>query len=525
MKRRIIFSLCWFIPYIAFAQTPACDPHWQLKWEDNFNSFDNLKWGKMNHGIHNSAEPQLYLESQVWISNGNLVLALNNYSAICDTNQFSQYWSCIQCTTQWQTHKYRSGWVETKDAYATKYGYIEARIKFPYKAGTQWGYFPAFWTWRANITNYHNMAEIDICEIFGGKYKDNTISTGVYRHYASPVDNWGGLLYFSNFSYADWHTYAIEWDKSRITWYLDGKAINSVMKHAIVDPVRIILNLAVEKEKKYHPPASPYFQAEMLVDYVKVHSLKCDKNTIVKDIPNFNTYDYTVKKYITMSDATTIPANSNISLRATDYIALKAGFYAPVGTNLYLDVSACDNSKIKLYKNYPDPFRTITNIKCIISEDVLGAKFFVYDSTSILVIERPITERGTVNIQVHAGELPHAGNYAYLLNADGELSDVMQMVLTDDPSTTVYQNYPNPFNNITKIECYIPQTIQESQLQIYNACGSLVKNIDILERGTISIKINADELPVTGIYTYLLTGDGQNIDTKQMILSKIETIE
>jgi hypothetical protein len=75
----------------------------------------------------------------------------------------------------------------------------------------------------------------------------------------------------------------------------------------------------------------------MRVDWVRVHQLKCDKYTVINEIPNFNTYNHAVKKSITLSGATTIPANSNISLRATDFIELKAGFEVPTGRELYLD--------------------------------------------------------------------------------------------------------------------------------------------------------------------------------------------
>ena len=53
----------------------------------------------------------------------------------------------------------------------------KARIKFPYREGTQWGFFPAFWTWIGRGVppeTAHNAAEIDICEIFGSKHLDDS---------------------------------------------------------------------------------------------------------------------------------------------------------------------------------------------------------------------------------------------------------------------------------------------------------------------------------------------------------------
>jgi beta-glucanase (GH16 family) len=525
-----MFGLFCIIHYFIFSQTPANDTHWQLKWEDNFNSFDKSKWIKMNHGIH-GGEPQLYLESQVWTSNGNLVLSLNNTAVICNPAVYTETGACGVCSSRKQ-YNYRSGWVETTEAYNTHYGYIEARIKFPYKrikkwTGKEWGLFPAFWTYLDNsgASNNLNSAEIDICEIFGDKHPDNYYNMGVVRKYKeSPPDyqqdGWGMARDFPNFSYTDWHTYAVEWDRNRIIWYLDGEVVNSISNHKIVDPDRIILNLAVKGDESISPNSA--FQEYMYVDYVKVHTLKCDKNTIVNDIPSFTHYNYAVKKYITLSSLTTIPPNRNICLRANDFIELRPGFYVPEGTVLYLDVSPCEKVNVRVSESRPDVFIERTTIDCYISENVSTARFLVYDETGIVVKDSTITERGTISIQLYARELPFAGTYTYLITADGENSDVMQMNVTDVKNMTVYQNYPNPFADRTTIECYIPQTFENVNLQVYNVCGSLIKDIDVLERETVSIEINADELSSTGIYTYLLIGDGQIIESKQMILSVVE---
>jgi len=340
MKRIIIFTLLCFMQYFVFAQTPTNDSHWQLKWQDNFDTFDTNKWIKGHNAVHgNPEEPQLYLESQVFTSNGNLVLTLNNTKVTCPApGVYSGV--CNQCTNGKQ-YNYRSGLVETKEDYNTQFGYIEARIKFPYREGKKWGVWPAFWVWHGWNAPYSNAAEIDICEIFARNNPPDRFEHGIVRFYGPnpPREAWGITHVFSNFSYADWHTYAIEWNPSRIIWYLDGKAITSLSNHKIVDPVRIILNLAVLKENAYLPQTSPYFEEKMYVDYVKVYQLKCDKNTVVNEISNFNTYNYAVKKSISLSNATTIPANSNISLRATDFIELKAGFEVQTGRELYLDVN------------------------------------------------------------------------------------------------------------------------------------------------------------------------------------------
>ena len=343
-----MLCLFCFAQYFIYAQTPThnpIDPHWQLKWEDNFDTFNSNIWAKADTAARgNPQRPQLYLANQIWVSGGNLVIALNNTPITCPTPAPDTHWVCEQCTSG-KTYNYRSGHMQSKSPYKPQYGYIEERIKFPYKEGKKWGFWPAFWTnvWSGQNTN---AADFEIVEIFHRNNPPDHFQIGTARTY-NPHDGDGPFfIYPSNFSYADWHTYAIEWNKDRVIWYLDGKAIASVNNHRIVDPTSLILNLDVIPENAYLPQTSPYFEEKMYVDYVKVYQLKCDKNTVVNDITNFNTYNYAVKKSITLSNATTIPAGSNITLRANDFIELKPGFEVQTGRELYLDVSPCETVNV-----------------------------------------------------------------------------------------------------------------------------------------------------------------------------------
>jgi len=375
MKRLIALLIsCLFLQHIAFAQTPINDTHWQLKWEDQFNSFDNTKWAKAYYGTHGE-EPQLYLEQSIWIDNSNLVIQVNNNKDTCPTPapEPGYLLACNPCKSG-KTYSYTSGWIETTYDYTTQYGYIEARIKLPWRRenGKSWGFFPAFWTFVA-VNNGANVAEIDIFEVFGGQYKSpNTINTCIHRCYDCNNGDQSRSHTFENFDYRDWHTYAIEWNSDRLIWYLDGKAIRTTCNHLIIDPIRIILNLAVQAEKKYLPPTSPPWQEYMYVDYVKVHQLKCDKNTVVTNISNFDTYNYAVKKSISLDGATTIPEGKNIFLRAADFIELKPGFSVDTGRELYLDVTPCTGPDIVCVDYLTD--QTITTNTTVTGCEILNIK-------------------------------------------------------------------------------------------------------------------------------------------------------
>ena len=338
--RKIIFITIFIITCSSLlGQTPSSDPHWVLDWHDEFNFFDTTIWIK-GHQCDHFGEPQLYLEDNVWTENGNLVLRINNTPA--KGNSSYNYQCDCFCNTCTNTlHPYTSGWVESKKEFSKQYGYIEARMKIPHKRG----FWPAFWTFRKEV-GWHNAGEIDIFEMYGCK-PANCLETNIHRDYDRNHNDGQdtSTLYLvkhklKNFDYTGWHTYAIEWDRNRIIWYVDQQPIRTMFNHGIVDTVHLILNLATYQRSgckvRNFPPLVDY----MYVDYVRTYSLQCDDETVVWDIPDFSTYDFKVKRSITLSGETSIP-EEEVSLRATQFIELLPGFEVPAEGKLYLDVCPC----------------------------------------------------------------------------------------------------------------------------------------------------------------------------------------
>jgi hypothetical protein len=91
--------------------------------------------------------------------------------------------------------------------------------------------------------------------------------------------------------------------------------------------------------------------------------------------------------------------------------------------------------------------------------------------------------------------------------------------LSDTEEMALYQNAPNPFNKTTSIRCYIPNAISKAELCIYNMHGEQIKCLTVSERGNVDVQIEAGAL-ASGIYTYLLIGDGKTSEAKNMILTK-----
>ena len=321
MKRLILFiGLLTFLK--CYGQTPSNDPHWQFVWGDEFDFFDNTKWAKANYCDH-YGETVLNLEQNVWTSTeGNLVIKIDNNPTNCPANPPLTLMDCGGCTEG--IHNFTSGWVENISSLNIQFGYVEARIKFPYGKGL----WPAFWTFLgADLSNWSNSAEIDIAEILGDLSSkeylqqnfpaDQIFTTNIHLRYCEedsydyvydPDTHEGTCTdlpdYFSGgwmSSYADWHTYAIEWSPSKIIWYIDDYPIRIFSNHNIIDPVRIIMGVGVltDKDKHILTDESTPFPSYMYVDFMHVYKLNKDCNDFI-DATNydFSTYNNIEKNYI-----------------------------------------------------------------------------------------------------------------------------------------------------------------------------------------------------------------------------------
>ena len=365
--RKIFLTLLLFQVTVLFGQTPANDPHWQLLWEDDFNSpvLDQSKWITANYCDDGGSEV-LDMNDNVSVSNGELVIKIDKVTRTCPNPPPGQpggppvnTWACGSCTPG--DHIYTSGWVETTDAYRTQYGYMEAKIKFPY------GYklHPTFWTWIANdIVNASNAAEIDIAEMLGeyvlSQYNGGTNNCGIFTpnlknlppdqifttniHRTYPTcPNPDYFLAGSMESYTDWHTYGIEWSPTRIIWYIDGVPVRYLGNHGIVDPVRIILGIGLDDNNDPNTLNDTPFPSYMYVDYVKVYKLNEDCNDYIDAMNyDFSTYNNVEKNFINIGDGggnNSLSVGDNVTIRASQYIKINGSFNVPVGASFYADAN------------------------------------------------------------------------------------------------------------------------------------------------------------------------------------------
>ncbi len=351
--KKIILILVFLNNLLVFSQTPINDPHWQLIWEDQFNTFDNVKWRKTNNCDH-GGEPQLYLSQNVSTSNGNLVLTLKREDYTCPPNAPVNVWECGSCKQG--VKKYTSGMIISQIPEQVKYGYIEARIKLPYGAG----YWPAFWTW-VGTPDYE---EIDIFEMTPGAidvctqstfHNQNVMTSNMHYCDGCLPDSFfctSKYLVSSINDYTQWHKYAIEWSPSKIIWYIDDYPYRTEMNDNKFDYTNIILNFALNNHNDAAFPSGfnygglTYGQtAQMLVDYVKYYKLNNSCNETPPSCSyNFANHTNTVKKSIVLGNNNcqiTVPSNQPYYFRASEGITINGNFTVPVGSEIYMDVNPC----------------------------------------------------------------------------------------------------------------------------------------------------------------------------------------
>ncbi|MBQ9124420.1 MAG: family 16 glycosylhydrolase [Acholeplasmatales bacterium] len=230
-----------------------------LVWNDEFNSttLDETKW---THQIGNGSggwgnnELQYYTSStsNSYVSNGSLKIVARKESM--------------------NSYNYTSARIITKDKYEFKYGYIEARMALP----SMNGIWPAFWMLGADIDEnpWPFSGEIDIMEAIN--YNNEIYSTIHWNQGSSYSHAYTGTSAINVGNRCEYHTYALDWTSTKLTFYVDGTEIYSVdistnsSMSCFNNEFYILFNVAVGGNWPGFNIGDSFPQA-MSVDYIRVY--------------------------------------------------------------------------------------------------------------------------------------------------------------------------------------------------------------------------------------------------------------
>ena len=126
----------------------------------------------------------------------------------------------------------------------------------------------------------------------------------------------------------------------------------------------------------------------------------------------------------------------------------------------------------------------------------------------------PILIRSIQELKAELDEV-RGGSDDASLSRDVSTNIEMSMASTGN---VLYQNKPNPFKGSTTIRFRLDDNARDAAICIFDMSGKMLRQIPV-DSSMESVVINGGDLSA-GLYLYSLVVNGQEIDTKRMILSK-----
>lgn len=163
-----------------------------------------------------------------------------------------------RCSYAGKSHAWRTNaMVGTEGAFAFKYGYAAARVKFNSLRGQHFG----FWLQPQSRAAEHGSAkqtgaEIDVIEWFGDKHPSGGLSS--YVHYAPKpgasvkIGSWikKPQRYGKAWS-KKYHVFSMKWTPKGYTFYIDGK-VSSVIKKAVSGREQFLILSQLSSDYQLH---------------------------------------------------------------------------------------------------------------------------------------------------------------------------------------------------------------------------------------------------------------------------------
>lgn len=249
----------------AKADPPANGCNWQLKFSDNFDTIDPVKW--------TTVWPQYYngkinldgrVRRQAYYPDSNLQIvfdpdATSNVLAIRTARE-----DTIVSWLNNARYSYTSGVLTTDTKFRQQYGYFELRAKLPTTSGSA----PSFL-----LMDFEKIPvqEIDVVEVPGLQRGQEVVQNVHWEnkqnpHYHKLSDGDSGSKY---------RRYGVLWEPNQIVWYIDGQ---EVFRSPIGSP-SISLPLVLSNEVDggpgntfYDDPAKGNLPLLSFFDYVGVWS-------------------------------------------------------------------------------------------------------------------------------------------------------------------------------------------------------------------------------------------------------------
>jgi len=248
---------------------------WNLVWSDEFDGEageppNPANWsyelGDVNPGGSNgwgNEELQYYTDDTQNVAtdgNGNLVITIDQ----ADPSLECYYGPC----------EYESGRLISQNKAEFAYGRIESRILVPEGGDGLW---PAFWSLGTDIARnpWPGAGEIDFMEYVSRL--PNEIFGTIHGPGYSGGGSFGGIYDFGLPVADNYHTFTVEWEPNRISWYVDGILYHEAEPADVPGPwvfekpFFLLLNLAIGGNFGGSVDPGLVLPQDYIIDYVRVY--------------------------------------------------------------------------------------------------------------------------------------------------------------------------------------------------------------------------------------------------------------
>jgi len=223
-------------------------PAWVPTFADEFDGkeLDLGKWAPHDPwGLARPREVQAYIVDAITVKDGAAHITARHDHALYDGHE----------------REYTSGMMTTYGSFAQMYGHFEIRCRIPAGKGLE----PKFYLLPVPSKEIPSIDILDAAAsepakaLFGNTWGDERTERSYRGSYAV-----GDLS-------ADFHTLAIEWDKDKIVWFVDGKerfrSVDGVPHQPMYLAVALVVGGAVAK----FPDENTKFPAVFDIDYIRVY--------------------------------------------------------------------------------------------------------------------------------------------------------------------------------------------------------------------------------------------------------------
>ena len=251
VKAVLLFSFAGLSAAALAAQVPpktALPPEWLLTFSDEFNQKE-LEFPKWS--LHDPWGHARNRESQAWIPGA--VQLQGGHARLTARREPARY--------DGQNREYTSGIITTYGSFAQLYGRFEIRCRLP--AGL--GFESKFWLLPVPSGE---VPSIDVLDFIGSEPSKARFA----NHWGDEKTerSYSGIWTTPGLS-KDFHLFAIEWDKDKIVWFIDGKERFRSVDGVPRQPLYLAASLAVGGNDAKWPDSTTPFPAFFDIDYIRVY--------------------------------------------------------------------------------------------------------------------------------------------------------------------------------------------------------------------------------------------------------------